>query len=282
MRSGEGATHSRSAFDAMESMIGIAPAKAGILDLALEPNDLPTGVVFAGNSGTGKSAAARHLAHILTETRALESGWVTTAGCDNILYGDDPYPFIAHDSVERLFLAARGGVLHLARPDRLDAEGPRQDRGVAFLDALEQRMMPGHSADPERRTLVVASGPAAALAGWLSRRPALSLLFQKIVPFPDLDLADLSAIFLRFMETHRLGLVGLGRADIEAALERLRAARLGVWRNAKECETLFLAVLSAQGERVIAEMESGGAGPLADLRSVIASDLRAAEEALLR
>ncbi|HEX6472929.1 MAG TPA: AAA family ATPase [Streptosporangiaceae bacterium] len=219
----------------------VAEAKAARLrrEAGMPVAAWPRHLVFTGNPGTGKTMVARIIGRMLAGIGALSSGHLVEVDRSDLVgeYASESGPKVRR-AVER----AVGGVLCVADAHTLArADSPRNAEAIEMLLAA----LRAHRSD----LIVVLTGPAAEVNGFLKGDPELAAFFPKIVRFPDLTADDLVRVFADKAADAgfalRDGVLGKVRTVVAAA------SRGPAFTNARMMAGLLDRAVAMQARRVL-------------------------------
>ncbi|MFI0372538.1 AAA family ATPase [Actinomadura sp. 1N219] len=223
----------------------VAEAKAARLrrEAGMTARTRPRHLVFAGNSGTGKSKVAGVLGRIYADLGVLSSGHLVEVERADLL---GEYASESVLRVRRAVEQAHGGVLVVRDAHALVSAATDAARGREVLDVLLTGVQ-AHSED----LVVVLTGPEAELNGLLKSHPDLAAYFPRTVLFPDLTEDELVDVFA----------AKAADAGFELApgvLDRVRelaeaAPRERGFGNARAMIHLLDRAVAMQGRRVLAD-----------------------------
>ncbi|MDA2813407.1 AAA family ATPase [Nocardiopsis sp. RSe5-2] len=243
----------------LEELVGQEPAKRELRELdaraRVEQARRKAGItapgaldhmVFLGHPGTGRTTVAELAGAVCARRGLLSSGHVAQVDREGLV---GTLPGQSTALVESAVRAAAGGVLLIE-----DAHTvlPRPSSGAAAEEAAEAlvRLVREYRSD----LLVVASGDPEELPALLDARPGLGALFTRRLPFPDLAVEELVAVFTD--RAHRSGF----RVEAEAAaaarslLARDRAAGGTAGpANARLAQAVFEVTARNQAARIADE-----------------------------
>ncbi|MEU3018321.1 right-handed parallel beta-helix repeat-containing protein [Nocardiopsis sp. NPDC007018] len=225
-------------------------------------------LLFQGPPGTGKSTVARLYGELLAALGVLARGHVVEASPARLAGPPGQRgPGRVARRTRSLFERARGGLLLLSDADLLIRDpGGGSGVGQDVADTLA-RLMEEHRDE----VVVVVSGRARGVAGFLADHPGLAVRFSRTVEFSPYGREELTDLFVAMAE----------RADLRVP-ERTRrafAAALGVDAdgfaegNGHRVRALFEASLRVQARRIEAAALSGDSPDVVELQTLLPEDL---------
>ncbi len=184
-------------------------------EAGLAPPPLSRHLVFAGNSGTGKTTVARLYGRILAALGLLSRGHLVEAD-RTMLVGE----YVGHTApkTSAVFRRALGGVLFIDEAYALTPHGQSSDFGQEAISTLV-KLMEDHRDD----AVVIVAGYPDEMEHFVQANPGLSSRFTQTLVFEDYTDADLVGIVERQAEQYEYRLTDTTRAalaDYFAALGR--------------------------------------------------------------
>jgi SpoVK/Ycf46/Vps4 family AAA+-type ATPase len=174
-------------------------------------------LVFAGNSGTGKTTVARLYGRILAAVGMLSKGHMVEAD-RGTLVGE----YVGHTAprTTAMFRKALGGVLFIDEAYSLVPQGQGADFGREAIATLV-KLMEDHRDD----VVVIAAGYPGEMERFISANPGLASRFNRTLMFEDYDDQEL----VRIVEWH-------ARAHQYEIAEETREALLGYFGSLYRAE----------------------------------------------
>jgi stage V sporulation protein K len=246
---------SRSAFDELEDMIGLAPVKDEVNKLiarltveqkrreqGMPVSSVSLHMVFTGPPGVGKTQVARALGEIFRTLGVLRKGHFIEVDRAGLVGG-----YVGHTALKTqdVCKSALDGVLFIDEAYSLSsaAGGTGHDFGREALETILKFME-----DHRDRIVVIVAGYSQEMRRFISYNPGLASRFTKIIEFPAYNSAELSEIFKSMVQQQ-----GFELSD--AIFPRLRIwiesnAAQEDWGNAREMRTLLERMREAQAVRI--------------------------------
>ena len=187
-----------SAYDELESMIGLASAKRVInqaldcykaqkvfKDKGMQENTICNHMIFTGNPGTAKTTVARLFARILMENDVLSRGHIIEVGRSDLV---GKYVGWTAPTIKRKFRDAKGGILFIDEAYSLvdDHDGSYGDEAINTI----VQEMENHRDD----VIVIFAGYPDKMEGFLDKNPGLRSRIAHYVHFEDYDSEELCKI----------------------------------------------------------------------------------------
>lgn len=212
---------------------------------AAEP--LPLHLVFTGNPGTGKSAAARLVGETCRDLGLLSSGHVVQARMTDVV-GE----YVGHTAAltNRLIDRALGGVLFIDEAYAL-FNGLGEFSGEAIRTLL-QRME-----DDRGQLVVIIAGSPAQRQEFLAANPGLATRFpvQDFIDFPDLAPSTLMTILTERITERGLRMSEEAAGRLREIVAEMRIRRNEGFANTRDMRTLADAVFTRWAVRVGPEVD---------------------------
>jgi len=204
-------------------------------------------LIFAGPSGTGKTAVARLMGPFFRSLGVVRKGQVVEAGRPELIA-----EFVGQTAplVEALVQKALDGVLVVDGIDTLAADKE------SFVDEALSTLAKLMEANRER-LIVIMTGSEQAVSDLLRRQPTLAAAFRQTIHFPAYTDGELAQLFEHFAAESDYELAPAAKAQVGVLLERLPGRRDPSFANAKAIRTIFEDTIAAQARRVAAA--TGGA-----------------------
>jgi hypothetical protein len=203
-------------------------------------------LVFAGNSGTGKTTVARLYGRILAAVGMLSRGHLVEAD-RGTLVGE----YVGHTAPKTTaaFRRALGGVLFIDEAYALVPEGQGTDYGREAIATLV-KLMEDHRDD----VVVIVAGYPDEMERFINVNPGLASRFTRTLVFEDFNEAELVRIVEWNARQHEYELAGETRAALLGYFtELVRDDRFGNGRAARQ---VFQQMTERQARRIIDSADS--------------------------
>jgi hypothetical protein len=228
-------------------------------DAGLPPPPLSRHLVFAGNSGTGKTTVARLYGRVLAALGLLSRGHLVEAD-RSTLVGE----YVGHTAPKTgaVFRSALGGVLFIDEAYALVPRGQGDDYGREAVATLV-KLMEDHRDD----VVVIAAGYPEEMTRFVNANPGLASRFTRTLLFEDYDGPELARIVAWHAERHAYELPEETRAALVGHFTaQVRDERFGNGRAARQT---FQRMTERHAQRVV---DLPGAGT-ADLVTLLPGDI---------
>ncbi len=238
----------------LDSLVGLERVKQDVSTLVklmqlvhrrteagLAPPPLSRHLVFAGNSGTGKTTVARLYGRILAAVGMLSRGHMVEAD-RGTLVGE----YVGHTAPKTTaaFRRALGGVLFIDEAYALVPEGQGADYGREAIATLV-KLMEDHRDD----VVVIVAGYPDEMERFINVNPGLASRFTRTLVFEDFHDAELVRIVEWNARQHEYELAGETRAALLGYFtELVRDDRFGNGRAARQ---VFQQMTERQARRII-------------------------------
>ncbi|MFD6420365.1 right-handed parallel beta-helix repeat-containing protein [Streptomyces sp. NPDC060198] len=188
----------------VETMVKLMRLVRRRVEAGLPPPPLSRHLVFAGNSGTGKTTVARLYGRLLAALGLLTRGHLVEAD-RGTLVGE----YVGHTAprTTAAFQRALGGVLFIDEAYALVPHGHGSDFGQEAIATLV-KLMEDHRDD----VVVIVAGYPEEMRHFVSANPGLASRFTRTLVFDDYDAAQLAGIVEVHAAEHRYEL-GEGTAE---------------------------------------------------------------------
>jgi hypothetical protein len=196
-------------------------------EAGLAPPPLSRHLVFAGNSGTGKTTVARLYGRILAATGLLSRGHLIEAD-RGTLVGE----YVGHTAPKTtaLFQRAIGGVLFIDEAYALTPGGQSADFGREAISTLV-KLMEDHRED----VVIIVAGYPDEMERFIDANPGLASRFTRTLLFEDYDSAELAHIVEQNARRHEYELPEVTRAALVEYFDGMvRDDRFGNGRTARQ------------------------------------------------
>ncbi|MEU2246867.1 right-handed parallel beta-helix repeat-containing protein [Streptomyces sp. NPDC019224] len=235
----------------VETMVKLMRLVRRRTEAGLPPPPLSRHLVFAGNSGTGKTTVARLYGRLLAALGLLTKGHLVEAD-RGTLVGE----YVGHTAprTTAAFRQALGGVLFIDEAYALVPHGQGGDFGQEAIATLV-KLMEDHRDD----VVVIVAGYPEEMDHFVSANPGLASRFTRTLVFDDYDAEQLAGIVARHAAEHRYE---LGEGTAEALREHFDGlVRDETFGNGRGARQLFQ------------QMTERHAGRLADLPEPTTAEL---------
>jgi Holliday junction resolvasome RuvABC ATP-dependent DNA helicase subunit len=209
-------------------------------EAGLPPPPLSRHLVFAGNSGTGKTTVARLYGKILAALGLLSRGHLVETD-----RGDLVGEYIGHTAPKTtaVFRRALGGVLFIDEAYALVPVGQGSDFGLEAIATLV-KLMEDHRDD----VVVIVAGYPDEMGRFIDANPGLASRFARTLVFDDYESAELVRIVQANARGHRYELTGPTEQVLAEYFEAVgRDERFGNGRTARQ---LFQRMTERHARRV--------------------------------
>jgi SpoVK/Ycf46/Vps4 family AAA+-type ATPase len=217
-------------------------------------------LVFAGNSGTGKTTVARLYGRILAAVGLLSHGHMVETD-RGTLVGE----YVGHTAPKTTaaFRRALGGVLFIDEAYALVPQGQGADFGREAIATLV-KLMEDHRDD----VVVIVAGYPDEMEGFIDANPGLASRFTRTLVFEDYDSEELVQIVESNARQHQYELSGETRAALlEYFAALVRDDRFGNGRTARQ-------IFQRMTERQARRLADGAADSTThDLMTLIPDDI---------
>jgi SpoVK/Ycf46/Vps4 family AAA+-type ATPase len=196
-------------------------------ELGLAAPPLSRHLVFAGNSGTGKTTVARLYGRILAAVGLLSHGHLVEADRGSLV-GE----YVGHTAPKTtaIFRRALGGVLFIDEAYALTPAGQGADYGREAIATLV-KLMEDHRDD----IVVIVAGYPDEMERFIDVNPGLASRFTRTLVFEDYDGAELSRIAEWQARQHEYELPEDTRTALTTYFDALaRDERFGNGRTARQ------------------------------------------------
>jgi Right handed beta helix region/AAA lid domain/ATPase family associated with various cellular activities (AAA) len=203
-------------------------------------------LVFAGNSGTGKTTVARLYGRILAAVGMLSRGHLVEAD-RGTLVGE----YVGHTAPKTTaaFRRALGGVLFIDEAYALVPQGQGTDYGREAIATLVKLME-----DYRDDVVVIVAGYPDEMQHFIHVNPGMASRFTRTLVFEDFDDEELVRIVESNARQHEYKLAGETRATLlEYFTELVRDDRFGNGRAARQ---IFQQMTERQARRIIDSPDS--------------------------
>jgi nitrous oxidase accessory protein NosD len=196
-------------------------------EAGLAPPPLSRHLVFAGNSGTGKTTVARLYGRILAAVGLLSSGHLVETD-RGALVGE----YVGHTApkTSAVFRRALGGVLFIDEAYALVPRGQGGDFGLEAISTLV-KLMEDHRDD----VVVIVAGYPDEMERFVAANPGLASRFTRTLVFEDYDGGQMVRIVAHTAARHQYTLVEPTVHALERYFDALpRDERFGNGRTARQ------------------------------------------------
>jgi hypothetical protein len=210
-------------------------------EAGLPPPPLSRHLVFAGNSGTGKTTVARLYGRILAAVGLLSRGHLVETD-RGMLVGE----YVGHTAPKTaaVFRRALGGVLFIDEAYALTPGGQSADFGREAIATLVKLME-----DNREDVVVIVAGYPDEMERFVDANPGLASRFTRTLIFEDYDGGELARIVEWNARRHEYELPGKTRAAlVDYFTELARDDRFGNGRTARQT---FQQMTEKHAQRVV-------------------------------
>ena len=250
----EGVAQPRDPLGELDSLVGLAPVKAQVSDLAnlvkiqrerekrgMKVAQMSYHCVFTGNPGTGKTTVARIVAGIYHDLGVLKKGHLVETDRSGLVA-----EYVGQTAVKtnKIIDSALDGVLFIDEAYML-ANASQNDYGAEAIATLLKRME-----DDRDRLVVILAGYTDEMAAFIGSNPGLRSRFTRYVEFPDYGVDELEAIFNAAARKNQYVLTDGARQRLR---ERLDVAVRGKGRdfgNGRFVRNMFERAIERQATRL--------------------------------
>ncbi|AEW94679.1 MULTISPECIES: right-handed parallel beta-helix repeat-containing protein [Streptomycetaceae] len=224
----------------LDALVGLARVKQDVgtlvtlmrlvrrrTEAGLPPPPLSRHLVFAGNSGTGKTTVARLYGRILAALGLLSSGHLVETD-RGALVGE----YVGHTAPKTtaVFRRALGGVLFIDEAYALVPRGQSSDFGQEAISTLV-KLMEDHRDD----VVVIVAGYPDDMSRFIDANPGLASRFTRTLYFDDYEPAELVGIVAAQATRHRYELAEETRTALAGYFLTVeRDERFGNGRSARQ------------------------------------------------
>lgn len=201
-------------------------------------------MVFTGSPGTGKTTVARLVAQIYRELGILSKGTLTETDRSGLVAGYVGQTALkVKETVER----ALGGVLFIDEAYALAPAHAANDFGGEAIDTLV-KLMEDHRDD----LVIIVAGYTDEMQRFLKANTGLQSRFNKFITFEDYTKEELLAILDAMATDAGFCLTEGAKEKVGQMLDKMDAAALKEFGNARGIRNLFERLVSNQANRIIA------------------------------
>ncbi|MFE7122125.1 right-handed parallel beta-helix repeat-containing protein, partial [Streptomyces sp. NPDC057654] len=196
-------------------------------EAGLPPPPLSRHLVFAGNSGTGKTTVARLYGRLLAALGLLSRGHLVEADRGSLV-GE----YVGHTAPKTtaIFRQAIGGVLFIDEAYALVPHGQGSDFGLEAISTLV-KLMEDHRED----VVVIVAGYPDEMSRFIDANPGLASRFTRTLLFDDYSSQELVGIVANHAEQHKYELGGETPAALADYFDSVeRDERFGNGRTARQ------------------------------------------------
>lgn len=242
-----------SAFEELQSMVGLAEVKGIMKDIIAahkvrklrgkyyDPKEITTShMVFMGNPGTAKTTVARLLTEIMKENGVLTTGTFIECGRSELV---GKYMGWTAQLVKEKFKQARGGILFIDEAYSL-AEGRSGLYGDEAINTIVQEME-----NKRGDTIVIFAGYPEKMKDFLARNEGLRSRIAFHVDFPDYTPEELMGILEKILHDKRY--VMTPEAKDKAMDIFRRVYRQEEYGNGRFVRNLFEQAVNRQASRLL-------------------------------
>jgi SpoVK/Ycf46/Vps4 family AAA+-type ATPase len=219
-------------------------------------------LIFTGCPGTGKTTVARLLGRMYHALGLLRRGHCVEVSRAELVAG-----YVGQTALKtrEKIMQALDGVLFIDEAYALE-RGSGLDFGREAIDTLVKLME-----DFSGRLVVVAAGYPADMERFFQANPGLRSRFGAVLPFPNFQPEELSAIFFHQAARDGFTLAGGVEAAVQAAMRReIQAAPLD-FGNARAALRLLEETKTRMAQRTLAHSPAGLEEP--DVSTILEEDI---------
>jgi hypothetical protein len=245
----------------VQTMVNVMQLVRRRTEAGLPPPPLSRHLVFAGNSGTGKTTVARLYGRILAAVGLLSRGHLVEADRGSLV-GE----YVGHTAPKTtaVFRRALGGVLFIDEAYALTPGGQSADFGREAIATLV-KLMEDHRED----VVVIVAGYPDEMERFVDANPGLASRFTRTLVFEDYDGAELARIVEWQAQRHEYELPETTRAAlVEYFTSMVHDDRFGNGRTARQT---FQHMTEKHAQRVVSLASSA----TEDLVTLLPEDLPA-------
>jgi len=232
-------------------------------EVGLPAPPLSRHLIFAGNSGTGKTTVARLYGRILAAVGLLSSGHMVETDRASLV-GE----YVGHTAPKTaaMFRRAVGGVLFIDEAYSLVPEGQGSDFGKEAISTLVKLME-----DQRDDVVVIAAGYPSDMERFISANPGLASRFNRTLVFEDYDSTELVSIVEWHSRAHQYEMAEDTREALLSYFESL--ARDAGFGNGRAARQTFQRMTEQQARRLADNV----APSTEDLMTLLPADIPALE-----